>query len=153
MARKKWRQNRNYAHVHFRIQSDTKIFVSAKKYLRKKKFPDTCGHGLRASRRCRWRRRPYSVLFFLEASSTKKFVCFCWEPWYRNELKYLETTNQTVWSKKTTNRIMTLMMWGNPSREYETARDVYKDIDQYGIHYSSEVRGYYGSLCKSSSGK
>ena len=29
MARKKWRQNRNYAHVHFRIQSDTKPFEYA----------------------------------------------------------------------------------------------------------------------------
>ena len=29
MARRKWRQNRNYAHVHFRIQSDTKPFEYA----------------------------------------------------------------------------------------------------------------------------
>ena len=29
MARKKWRQNRNYGHVHFRIQSDTKPFEYA----------------------------------------------------------------------------------------------------------------------------
>ena len=28
------------------LRVDAKIFVSAKKYLRKKKFPDTCGHGL-----------------------------------------------------------------------------------------------------------
>ena len=28
------------------LRVDGKIFVSAKKYLRKKKFPDTCGHGL-----------------------------------------------------------------------------------------------------------
>ena len=68
--RKKWPQNRNYALAHFRFLSgleqirkfpdtigyvwtaendsntlgvDAKIFVSAKKYLRKKKFPDTCG--------------------------------------------------------------------------------------------------------------
>ena len=27
------------------LRVDAKIFVSAKKYLRKKKFPDTCGHG------------------------------------------------------------------------------------------------------------
>ena len=31
------------------LRVDAKIFVSAKKYLRKKKFPDTCGHGLRFS--------------------------------------------------------------------------------------------------------
>lgn len=29
MARKKWRQNRNYGHVHFRIQSDAKPFQYA----------------------------------------------------------------------------------------------------------------------------
>ena len=29
------------------LRVDSKIFVSAKKYLRKKKFPDTCGHGLK----------------------------------------------------------------------------------------------------------
>ena len=28
------------------LRVDAKIFASAKKYLRKKKFPDTCGHGL-----------------------------------------------------------------------------------------------------------
>ena len=28
------------------LRVDTKIFASAKKYLRKKIFPDTCGHGL-----------------------------------------------------------------------------------------------------------
>ena len=28
------------------LRVDAKIFVSAKKYLGKKKFPDTCGHGL-----------------------------------------------------------------------------------------------------------
>ena len=28
------------------LRLDAKIFASAKKYLRKKKFPDTCGHGL-----------------------------------------------------------------------------------------------------------
>ena len=28
------------------LRVDAKIFVSAKKYLRKKKIPDTCGHGL-----------------------------------------------------------------------------------------------------------
>ena len=28
------------------LRVDAKIFVSAKKYLRKKKFPDTCGHGV-----------------------------------------------------------------------------------------------------------
>ena len=33
------------------------------------------------------------------------------------------------------------------------AQDVYKDIGQQGIHYSSEVKGYHASLCKSSSGK
>ena len=33
------------------------------------------------------------------------------------------------------------------------AQDVYKDIGQHGIHYSSEVKGYHASLCKSSSGK
>ena len=59
MARKKWRQNRNYAHVHFRIQSDTKPFEYAacgrenfrirKKIFAEKKFPDTCGHGLKFS--------------------------------------------------------------------------------------------------------
>ena len=31
------------------LRVDAKIFVSAKKYLRKKNFPDTCGHGLSAS--------------------------------------------------------------------------------------------------------
>ena len=49
-------QNRNYAHVHFRIQSDTKRFEYAacgrenfrirKKIFAEKKFPDTCGHSL-----------------------------------------------------------------------------------------------------------
>ena len=29
------------------LRVDAKFFASAKKYLRKKKFPDTCGHGLR----------------------------------------------------------------------------------------------------------
>ena len=29
------------------LRVDAKIFASAKKYLRKKKFPDTCGHGHR----------------------------------------------------------------------------------------------------------
>ena len=29
------------------LRVDAKIFATAKKYLRKKKFPDTCGHGLR----------------------------------------------------------------------------------------------------------
>ena len=33
------------------LRVDAKIFVSAKKYLRKKKFPDTCGHGLLVSRK------------------------------------------------------------------------------------------------------
>ena len=28
------------------LRVDAKIFASAKKYLREKKFPDTCGHGL-----------------------------------------------------------------------------------------------------------
>ena len=28
------------------LRVDAKIFASAKRYLRKKKFPDTCGHGL-----------------------------------------------------------------------------------------------------------
>ena len=28
------------------LRVDAKIFASAKKYLRKKNFPDTCGHGL-----------------------------------------------------------------------------------------------------------
>ena len=28
------------------LRVDAKIFVSAKKYLPKKKFPDTCGHGV-----------------------------------------------------------------------------------------------------------
>ena len=31
------------------LRVDAKIFVSAKKCLRKKKFPDTCGHGLKES--------------------------------------------------------------------------------------------------------
>ena len=30
------------------LRVGAKIFASAKKYLRKKKFPDTCGHGLRS---------------------------------------------------------------------------------------------------------
>ena len=30
------------------LRVDAKIFASAKKYLRKKKFPDTCGHGLKS---------------------------------------------------------------------------------------------------------
>ena len=48
--------NRNYAYVHFRIQSDTKAFEYAacghenfrirKKIFAEKKFSDTCGHGL-----------------------------------------------------------------------------------------------------------
>ena len=56
MARKKWRQDRNYAYVHFRIQSDAKPFEYAacgrenlrirKKIFAEKKIPDTCGHGL-----------------------------------------------------------------------------------------------------------
>ena len=57
MARKKWRQNLNYAHVHFRIPSDTKPFeytacgrenfrIRKKKFAEKKNFTDTCGHGL-----------------------------------------------------------------------------------------------------------
>ena len=29
------------------LRVDAKIFAAAKKYLRKKKFPDTCGHGLK----------------------------------------------------------------------------------------------------------
>ena len=29
------------------LRVDAKIFATAKKYLRKKKFPDTCGHGLK----------------------------------------------------------------------------------------------------------
>ena len=29
------------------LRVDAKIFASAKNYLRKKKFPDTCGHGLK----------------------------------------------------------------------------------------------------------
>ena len=29
------------------LRVDAKIFASAKKYLRKKNFPDTCGHGLK----------------------------------------------------------------------------------------------------------
>ena len=33
---------------------DEKIFVSAKKYLRKKKFPDTCGHGLTPNDFTQW---------------------------------------------------------------------------------------------------
>ena len=28
------------------LRVDAKIFASAKEYLREKKFPDTCGHGL-----------------------------------------------------------------------------------------------------------
>ena len=32
------------------LRVDAKIYASAKKYLRKKKFPDTCGHGLRLKR-------------------------------------------------------------------------------------------------------
>ena len=28
------------------LRVDVKIFASAKNYLRKKRFPDTCGHGL-----------------------------------------------------------------------------------------------------------
>ena len=31
------------------LRVDAKIFATAKKYLRKKKFPDTCGHGLRTT--------------------------------------------------------------------------------------------------------
>ena len=30
------------------LRVDAKNFATAKKYLRKKKFPDTCGHGLKA---------------------------------------------------------------------------------------------------------
>ena len=33
------------------LRVDAKIFVSAKKCLRKKKFPDTCGHGLVSQQR------------------------------------------------------------------------------------------------------
>ena len=45
MARKKWRQNCNYAYVHFRIQSDTKPFEYAacgreNFHIRKKKFAE-----------------------------------------------------------------------------------------------------------------
>ena len=35
------------------LRVDAKILASAKKYLRKKKFPDTCGHGLRLNKRTR----------------------------------------------------------------------------------------------------
>ena len=37
------------------LRVDAKIFATAKKYLRKKKFLDTCGHGLRV---------PNLMLFF-----------------------------------------------------------------------------------------
>ena len=33
------------------LRVDAEIFASAKKYLRKKKFPDTCGHGLKECHR------------------------------------------------------------------------------------------------------
>ena len=41
------------------LRVDAKIFASAKKYLRKKKIPDTCGHGLSETQRLGglWRKR------------------------------------------------------------------------------------------------
>ena len=63
MARKKWRLNWALEQIRKFLDTigyvwtaendsntlrvDAKIFASAKKYLRKKKFPDTCGHGLK----------------------------------------------------------------------------------------------------------
>ena len=42
------------------LRVDAKIFVSAKKYLRKKKIPDTCGHGLSPLHpRCDMRRQRF----------------------------------------------------------------------------------------------
>ena len=32
------------------LRVDAKIFATAKKYLRKKKIPDTCGHGLKENK-------------------------------------------------------------------------------------------------------
>ena len=46
------------------LRVDAKIFASAKKYLRKKKFPDICGHGLKQRQRRRQRechKFPYLV--------------------------------------------------------------------------------------------
>ena len=46
------------------LRVDTKIFVSLKKYLQKKKFPDACGHGLS--------RRRAEILLLLNSSQWVK---------------------------------------------------------------------------------
>ena len=51
------------------LRVDAKIFASAKKYLRKKKFPDTCGHGL-TEERILFSRKFYKSSSFFDAADS-----------------------------------------------------------------------------------
>ena len=71
------------------LRVDAKIFASAKKYLREKKFPDTCGHGINLGfNNNLWTSSEKSKQGLLLGNASNGLLCYVCMQEFQSSLKY-----------------------------------------------------------------